>query len=318
MNKSNELKMGILVFLCLLWGTTWIAIKYTLEGIPPFLGAMFRFVVAVMFLYLYARMKGLPLKVEKQYFKYIFISAILLYLFDYGLIYWGEQYLYAGVTAVFFATFPLFTGLVSNFVYKNESFEWSKFVGLVLAFGGITLIFYDQLLVTEFSGLVFWASAAIILSALSAAFSLVMVKKYLSEVPTVALTLHQMLWGVFILGIIGLLGGEAANIHLTTRVVLSVFYLGAIGSALAFVLFYSLLKEMSAITLSSIIYVTPLVAIFVGWILLNETITLRIIAGTFIIFSGIAVSQLKEYKKASRNRRSETIPEEEKLRIHQR
>jgi drug/metabolite transporter (DMT)-like permease len=312
MNKSNVLKMTVLVFLCILWGTTWIAIKYSLEGIPPFLGAMFRFAVALTFLYFYARMKGLSLRLKKHHFKYIFISGVLLYLFDYGLIYWGEQYLYAGVTAVFFATFPLFTGLVSNFVYKNESFQWSKFLGLLLAFCGITLIFYDQLLVTEFSGLVFWASLAIIFSALSAAFSLVMVKKYLSEVPTVALTLHQMVWGIIILGIIGLLRGEAANIHLTTRVVASVFYLGAIGSALAFVLFYSLLKEMSAITLSSIIYVTPLVAILVGWILLDETITLRILAGTFIIFGGIALSQIKDYKKALRSKELEAIPVEKK------
>ena len=112
-----------------------------------------------------------------------------------------------------------------------------------------------------------------------------------------------MLWGVLILGIIGLLRGEAAQISLTPRVILSVVYLGAIASALAFVLYYSLLKEMSAVTLSSIIYVTPLVAIFIGWILLDEAITLRILIGTAVIFGGIATAQAGEYHKISKARR---------------
>lgn len=309
MRLTNFVKFAIVGFLCLVWGTTWIAIKYSLEGIPPFLGAMFRFAVASVFLYVYARFRGISLKLDSGNLKYIFVSAVLLYLFDYGLIYWGEQYLYAGVTAVFFATFPIFTGLVSNFIFKNESFLWSKFFGLVVAFGGITLIFFDQLLITDFSGLVFWASAAIIVSALSAAVSLVMVKKYLSRVPTVPLTLHQMIWGVITLGIIGLLRGETSEVMLTTRVVLSVFYLGAIGSALAFVLYYSLLKEMSASAVSSIIYVTPLVAIFIGWLLLDEKITIKILAGTLLIFGGIAISQIREYRRTPKIEKLESVLE---------
>lgn len=303
MSKKELTKFSILIFLCLLWGTTWIAIKYTLEGIPPFLGAMARFIVATTCLFIYAKSKRISLGLEAGSFKYILLSSILLYLFDYGLIYWGEQYLYAGVTAVFFATFPLFTGLVATFVYKNERFQLNKFIGLIVAFCGITLIFYDQFIITDFSGMVIWASAAIIVSAFSAALSLVMVKKYLSHVPTIPLTLHQMLWGVLILGIIGLLRGEAAQVALTPRVALSVIYLGAVASALAFVLYYTLLKEMSAVTLSSIIYVTPLIAIFIGWILLDESITLRIIIGTAVIFGGIATAQAGEYRKVSKVRK---------------
>lgn len=297
MAKNKLLTLAIVAFLCTVWGTTWIAIKYSLEGIPPFLGAMARFCVALAILFVFARLKGISLALPGRHFKYVFWSALLLYLFDYGLIYWGEQYLYAGVTAVFFATFPLFTGLVSNFIFKNEAFRWGKFAGLLLAFAGIAVIFYDQLLATDFSGMVAWASLGIIAGAFGGAVSLVMVKKYLSNVQSVSLTLHQMVWGVIILGITGLLRGEASNIHLTVRSGLAVVYLGAFGSALAFVLYYSLLKKMSAITVSSIVYVTPVIAILVGWLLLDETITLRIALGTLVIFGGIAISQLPEYRK---------------------
>ena len=178
-------KIFTLIYLSIVWGTTWVAIKYSLEGIPPFLGAMLRFLVALICLWGYMLVRKISFKPPPGVFKYIFVSAVLLYLFDYGLIYWGEQYLYAGVTAIFFATFPLFTGVVSNFLFKNEAFQWGKYIGLLIGFLGIIFVFYDQMLITNFDGIIIWASLAIIASAIGAALSFVMVKKFLSEMETV-------------------------------------------------------------------------------------------------------------------------------------
>ena len=109
-------------FLCLVWGTTWVAIKITLEGMPPFYGAATRFIIAIFLLFIFAKAKKVNLSFTRKYFFIISASAFLMYVFDYGLIYWGEQYLTAGVTAIFFATFSLFTVLWSNFLFKSESF----------------------------------------------------------------------------------------------------------------------------------------------------------------------------------------------------
>lgn len=301
MTKLN--KYSILIFLSIAWGTTWIAIKYSLEGIPPFLGAAARFSVATICLLMYARFKRINLKMSRNDFGLILLTSVLLYLLDYGLIYWGEQYINAGTTAVFFATFPLFTGVVSNFVFQSEAFQWNKFIGLIIGFTGISIVFYDQLLQTQFKGIVFWASFAIIISALSAAFSLVMVKKYLGHIETVSLTLHQMIWGVLLLGGIGFISGESGNFTWNFRSLIAIIYMGSICSALAFVLYYVLLKQMSAINLSGIIYITPLVALFFGWLLLNEPITLRIVVGTVITFSGIGVSQARDYQRVLKEKR---------------
>ncbi|RMF58000.1 MAG: DMT family transporter [Calditrichaeota bacterium] len=291
--------IAIFIFLSFVWGTTWSAIKFSLQGFPPFLGAMLRFSIALVCLALYARFRGISLRISRRHFAPLFWSAILLYLFDYGLIYWGEQYLYSGVTAIFFATFPIFTGVVSNFIFRNEPFQWNKFFGLLLGFVGIFIIFNHQLLITEFNTMVILASLAIIFSALAAAVSLVMVKKYLGGVNTIAMTFHQMLWGVLTLGISGVLIGETSRIHLHLKPILAVGYLGVVGSAIAFVLYYTLLKKMSAITLSYIIYITPLVAIFTGWLVLDEQITWHTIVGTLIIFSGIALSEMNRGESAS-------------------
>ena len=93
------------VILCLIWGTTWLAIKYSLEGLPPFLGAAFRFIIASLALFVFILFKKISLRIDKKDIKYLLITAFLMYVFDYGLIFWGEQYINAGVAAIFFSTF---------------------------------------------------------------------------------------------------------------------------------------------------------------------------------------------------------------------
>ena len=255
------------------------------------MGAALRFAVASFLLFGYARITGASLKLNKIDFKNLFISAILLYTVDYGLIYWGEQYLTAGVTAIFFATFPLFTSVFSNFVFKNETFNKLKFSGVMIGFIGVVLIFYEQLLQTNYQFIVIIAVLAIIVSAAAAAISTLIVKKHLNHIATVPLTLHQMLWGVVSLFVISLLFGETTDININLRVGGAVLYLGVFGSAAAFVMYYWLLKKLSAITLSFIIYITPLVAVLVDWLVFGETIALKTLMGMLLIFGGIALSQ---------------------------
>lgn len=161
----------------------------------------------------------------------------------------------------------------------------------MIGFSGVVLIFYDQLLLTNYQFIVIMAIIAVIVSAAAAAISTLIVKKHLSHVATVPLTLHQMLWGVISLFIISFLIGETTSITINLRVGGAVLYLGLVGSALAFVMYYWLLKKLSAITLSFIIYITPIVAILADWLIVDETIALKTFAGMLLIFAGIALSQ---------------------------
>jgi len=255
------------------------------------LGAALRFTVASFLLFAYAKISRAQIKLNRSDFKNVFISAVLLYTIDYGLIYWGEQYLTAGVTAIFFATFPLFTSVFSNFIFKNETFNKWKFGGVMIGLSGVVLIFYEQLLQTNYQFIVVLAVAAIIVSAAAAAISTLIVKKHLNHIPAVPLTLHQMLWGVISLLITSFLIGETTSIQINLKVAGAVIYLGLFGSAVAFVMYYWLLKKLSAITLSFIIYITPLVAVFADWLVFGETIAIKTFLGMLLIFGGIALSQ---------------------------
>ncbi len=283
----------VFLFLCLVWGTTWAAIKISLEGLPPFLGAAMRFSLAMIFLAAFAWWKKIPLLMKRKDFKYISASAFLMYVLDYGLIYWGEQYLSAGVTSIFFATFPIFTGIWATFLFRNEKFRWNKFAGLLLGFSGVVLVFYDQLIQTLFSHSVIYGTLAIVVGAAGGAMAVVIVKKYLGGVHSVTLSFYQMIYGVVFLVLIGLITEKLSAVQINPRVLLAVVYLGGVGSALAFALYYWLLQHISAITISLIIYITPIIALIVDYFLFGELIHPRAVAGMLVIFSGVAVAQLQ-------------------------
>jgi drug/metabolite transporter (DMT)-like permease len=273
------------------WGTTWVAIKVSLEGLPPFLGASARFSIALLLLLIYIKWKNIPLKMRKRDFRIVSLSAFLMYTLDYGLIYWGEQYLSAGVTAIFFATFPLFTGIYATFLFRKESFKWTKFLGLILGLIGVTIVFFEQLIFTQFQHKVISGIIAIITGAACGAMSVVLVKKFLSHIKPVSLSFHQMLQGVLFLFLFGLLLENPQNINLSLRVGFAVLYLGAMGSALAFALYYWLLQQFTATTLSLIIYITPIIALFVDYLVFGEIIQFRAVLGMMTIFAGIALVQ---------------------------
>jgi len=215
-----------------------------------------------------------------------------MYVLDYGFIYWGEQYLSAGVTAIFFATFPLFTGIWTTFLLRSERFHWNKFIGLLLGLTGVTIVFFDQLLLTQFDRNVMQGAGAIVAGAAGGAMSVVLIKKHLFKVNPVSLSFHQMAQGVLFLLFFSLLLEDHHGIHISLRVMSAVIYLGAAGSALAFALYYWLLQEWSAITLSLIIYITPLVALVVDYLVFGEVIQPEAVLGMLIIFSGLVFVQL--------------------------
>ncbi len=282
-----------LVFLCLVWGINWVAIKMSLEGLPPFISASFRFLLASLALFLYVKGKRISLKLNQRELRFLLISAFLTYALDYGLIFWGEQYLSAGVTSIFFSTFALFTALFSNFVFKSETFDGYKYSGMLLGLVGILMVFYDQLLKTRFDLMVILASIAIVLSAAAAAAATVIIKKYLSRMNTVRLSCYQLWLGtVFLVLITGI--AEHSSLHrvqLTPRVFLAVVYMGVLASAAAFLVYYRLLKQMSAVSLSFTIYIIPLVALLVDYLIYGEILHMRSFVGMIIIFSGIWLSQ---------------------------
>jgi drug/metabolite transporter (DMT)-like permease len=124
-SKSHRSSVKCLTFLlvALIWGTTWTAIKLSLEGYPPVIGATLRFVFAIAMLGLYAGVTRLSLALPRTTTAWVVVTAILVYVIRYGLVYWGEQYLNAGVTAILFAVVPLATTFGCAFAFRTATFR---------------------------------------------------------------------------------------------------------------------------------------------------------------------------------------------------
>jgi drug/metabolite transporter (DMT)-like permease len=283
-------KQSRLLFLtlCLIWGTTWLAIRLTVTAMSPLTGASLRFILATAAVLIFARVKGFSLRLPSRAMHgWMVICAILTYVLDYGLIYWAEQHLSAGVTAIFFATFPLFTALFGFWLLPGRELNRTGFIGIFLGLAGIVIIYHDQLMATRFDRLILLASLAVTLAALSAALSMVLVKKKVGAINSVSVTFHQLVWGTLGLVVLALLFEPLPRSLPPSTALLATIYLGLVGTALAFILYYRLLQDKTAVFVSTIGYITPLVAVLLDLLLFGLMLPLRTWLGLGVVFSGI-------------------------------
>ena len=263
--------LQILVFglLCFVWGFSWVAIKLTLEGFPPFLGAGLRFLLAVPLLAAYAVWRGVPIRLPFSVVKIVFVTAVLTYAFDYGLIYWAEQHLSAGVTAILFATFPIFTGLFSRWLLPGERLGFGVFVGLLLGFLGVFVTYSDGLRVAASGEALTAATAAVVVGAAGGALATVLIKRDLGGLHPVSLTLWQMIFGSSGLIAFAVLVDDPPGAIPGWPALFGLVYLGVVASALAFTLYYWLLAHSRAVSVSTMIFVTPVVALELEFYLID-------------------------------------------------
>jgi len=283
--------------LCLIWGSTWLGIKIGLEDSPPFLSAGFRFLIATSFLYIWGKCKGIRFSDYKKEIPKILIPGFFLYYLSYSLVYWGEQYINSGLTAVLFATFPFFVAMYATFLIKDEKLTKVKFLGLLTGFCGIILIFWDSL---SFSGEnIFAGMVGIILSAATSAYASVRVKRDLYAVEPIAISTYQMGLGAILLLLSGFLFEKLGDFKLTYKSIGALLYLAFLGSALAFVTYYWLLKKIEVTKLSLLTFITPIVALLLGWLILREAITIYLLLGTVLVIFGIWL--VTRYRPAPRS-----------------
>ncbi len=276
------------LLLSLIWGSTWLFIKLGLEDLQPFTFAAVRFVLAIaaLFPFVIARRARLPR--SRADWALMLGTGVMLFGITYGLVFWGEQYVSSGLAALLFGTFPLFGLVIAHFYLPTERMTLSKVCGVVLGIGGIALVFSNELRVSGASAL--WGSVAIVVSAAVAAYADVLIKLRGGHLDPSLLTLVQMAAGLVPLATLGLtLEGDPRELAWTPLAVLSILYLAVVGSALAFVLLYWLIKHMDVTKTMLITLVTPLVAVLLGVVLLGESLTWRTAIGGAAIIGGLAL-----------------------------
>ncbi|MDP3024148.1 MAG: EamA family transporter [candidate division Zixibacteria bacterium] len=283
--SSNFLPSFLFAVLCLIWGSTWLGIKIGLEDSPPFLSAGFRFLIATVFLFIWAKKKGIKFSDYKSQAFKILIPGFFMYYLSYSLVYWGEQYINSGLTAVLFATFPFFVAIFATLLLKEEKLNWFRLFGLIIGFSGILLIFWESLSLKGENLL--RGMLGIVLSAVCSAYASVRVKRDLYSVESVVISVFQMGLGTLLLLGSGFLSERITDFKLTYKSVGALLYLSFFGSAFAFMSYYWLLKRIEVTKLSLIAFITPIVALILGWLVLGESISGYLISGTVLVIIGI-------------------------------
>ncbi len=294
MRRVLGLKKTSLVWLLLgfIWGSTWLFIKLGLEDLPPFLFAGLRFVIASAFLWAILGMRRVRLPRISRDWAMMVATGLLTFSVDYGLIYWGENHIPAGLTSILFSTLPLFVLLLAHVFLPGERMTRWNLGGILVGLVGVTLIFSKQL---QFSDpLVFWGSMAVLGAALAAAISSVLVRRFAQHLDPMILTTIQMTVGCIPLVALGLgLEGSPVYFHWTATAWTSLLYMAAVGSALAFVLLYWLLKQVGPVRTGLIIPFTTVVAVLLGVIVLGEAFTWRTGVGGALVLVGLLVATRK-------------------------
>jgi drug/metabolite transporter (DMT)-like permease len=283
------------LLLCGIWGSTWLFIKLGLEALPPITFAGIRFVISSIILFVLIRARNIPLPGKSRDWLLLLITGVMSFTLNYGLVFWGEQYISSGLAALLQATLPAFGLVFAHIHLPGERMTWAKTSGVVLGVFGVAVVFSNQLAIAGEKALA--GCVALVLSALFAAYSNVLVKAYGKNLNPAILAGGQMFFGLIPLMVIGiLLEGNPFALRWTPIALLSLLYLAVVGSVIAFLLYYWLVHNMDVTKSMMIALVTPVVAVVLGMVVLGEELSWRTIVGGLMIMAGLGLIVLNRSK----------------------
>lgn len=280
---------------CSIWGSTWLAIKIGLETVPPMLSSGLRFVVAGSVLYPMIKFRGVTIPQTGEARKIYLLIALTAFSVPYGLVYWGEQFIPSGLTSLLFAVYPFCVALFSQLFLPSEKMTSWKTFGIIIGFLGILIIFSNDLYTSNKDAL--WGMGAVVLSAVLQAYSVILIKKFHKAIDPMVTTFVPILYSAFILFAASIFFENYAGVHFSTATILSIFYLGIFGTVVTFVSYFWLLKRVEAVILSLTSFITPVIAVILGIIVLSEKLSSRVLIGAVIVLAGILIANGNETKK---------------------
>src|SRR5438067_6647553 len=242
--RTKLAAIAAFVALCIIWSSTWLAIKLGLRDLPPISFVALRFVIAVAVLLAISIGRVRLLPPNRADFKLLACTGVLMFCINYALLFWAELYVSSGLSAVLQATIPIFGMVFAHLILPSEPLRWQRIAGALLAIGGVAVI-CSRLL--DFGGpLAFWGGVGVVFGAAGAAFSNVLLKKRALQLAPAMIAAWQMIFGILPLVVTGfIVDGNPIHFHWTKTAVFCLFYLAVPGSALTFLLLYWLLPRMS-------------------------------------------------------------------------
>lgn len=272
--------------ICLVWGSTFLAIRFAIESIPPFLMAAVRFLSAGLLLYPIAR-RSAP-RPSAAHWRSAGIIGIVLFVFGNGFVTWSEQRVPSGIASLFVAMIPLWFVLIEWLKHGSSKPGRDIVAGLALGFAGMLLLTGNP-----FSGRhhvdLLGAGALLVSGFCWANGSLYSRKAKLPDSQLLAASMEMLCGGAALL-VVATLAGEWKALHpaaITIRSLVSMAYLSVFGSVIAFTAYIYLLRSVSPARVSTYAYINPMIALLLGWAFAGEQMTPQIFIAAGVIIAAV-------------------------------
>jgi drug/metabolite transporter (DMT)-like permease len=284
------------------WGSTFLAIRVGVREVPPFLLAAMRFLVAGLVLYGWTIARGERSPTRRQWTS-ASLLAILIFVLDYGLLFWAEQRVPSGIAAVMMATIPVFMALSEIIFLRTQRLTVRLSLALSIGIGGVAVLMSRSL---DLGGepIDRLGAMALIIASMSWSVSSALTRKLPLPPSKVMSSGAQMLAGGVLLALTAAALGEFRNFHpwnISRGVWLSLLYLIVAGSIIAFTAYVWLIHHESPTKVGTYAYVNPVVAVLVGYFLGGETLGARTILGTLFVLVSVVVITTTPATKPTRS-----------------
>ena len=293
---SNGLKIGLVyVVLCIIWGSTWLTIRFGLESLTPLVSAGMRFSLASIFIFILMKIKSVSLQKDSVSIRLYLLMGFFSFVIPFGLVYWAEQFVPSGMASVLFAVYPFFVLIFSFLRIPSEPIGSYKIIGTVLGFSGIVVIFSESfdLNFTDYLLGMF----ACVLSGTMQAWIAVSIKKFGHHLHPLSMNFVPMVIAGISMLLIGVFFEDLSIIRFDENAILSIIYLAFFGSVITFTSFYWLLKRINVVIISLIAFITPIVALILGYIIYNEELSTSYFVGSAMVLGGVLWANMKNLFK---------------------
>jgi drug/metabolite transporter (DMT)-like permease len=286
--QSHVLAYAAWIVVCIVWGTTYLAIRIALESVPVALVGGLRFTAAGLILITTLRVTGQPLPARPSW-SAIALSGFLLLVIGNGAVVWAEQYVASGLTAVIVAMVPFWNVVVEGVRPGGERPTTRTFAGLAVGFAGIVVLVWPELFTGTGDRRFIAGVIALQLACAGWALGTSVTKRNTVSSSPAATSAVQMLTAGLMFLAIATLTGEWKELAFSLRSASAILYLVIFGSIVAFSAYVYALKHLPIATVSLYSYVNPLIAVVLGTVLLSEPFSGRTLVASALVFAGIAV-----------------------------
>jgi drug/metabolite transporter (DMT)-like permease len=281
------LAFGIIYFV---WGSTFLAIRVGVHEVPPLVFAAMRFFTAGLVLFVWMRVQGTALPTRREWIS-VTLLAVLIFVMDYGFLFWAEQRVPSGIAAVMLATIPVFIALAEIFALRTQKLTFRLGISLLVGLAGVAILVSHSV---GFGDAPIEKAGAIALVMASVSWSVAAVLTRRLQLPPskVMSSGAQMLVGGILLAATAAAFGEFRNFNVqavSTRAWLALVYLIVAGSIIGFTAYVWLIHHESPTKVGTYAYVNPVVAVLIGYFLGGEALGARTILGTLLVLVSVIV-----------------------------